>query len=341
MVTPALCPWSDRGPSASLPFVMSLLAVLAGVACSGVGVSGDPFSSAGGGVGGSPGAAAGSDALGSVPASGGCSPDAPFGAPTRVPGLPDGAVRLRLSPDERVGYFARWSSTTNYDILVATRGSLGDAFGPAESLSFNGSAWDFSPTVTSDGSVLYFESSRSGLWKIYQSRWDPAAETFGPVELTPEASDPTGTHHDGGPYVIPSGDALYFHTTRLGDRSLIAEARLTGAASGGVRLTPPRVNYPQSFPVVSPDERVMYVAAFVGPDPDYAQTDIWVYTRASTSAAFGFFRMMDELNTPANEIPSFISEDGCRLYFDRNTGVPFGWGRPDDSVYIAERLPTQ
>jgi len=269
-----------------------------------------------------------------------CSHEEPFGPLTGVPGLPPGAVRLRMSPDERVGYYAAPSPTARYDLFVATRDTRRGTFGEGEPLAFNDAAWDFSPTLPGDGGILYLESNRSGSWKIYQSEWDPQAAAFGPIAIAAGLSNVETTYNDGGPYVTADGAAIYFHTTRLG-RQVLAVARRSGSSFGPVLLLDPGELGIGGTPIVSSDELSLYFAVEVGTEAAGRHIDIWSATRSSTSLAFADFREVTGVNTPANEVPSFISEDGCRLYFDRNTGSPFGWGRSDDAAYVAERQPQE
>ncbi|HKO89740.1 MAG TPA: hypothetical protein VJU61_01225 [Polyangiaceae bacterium] len=265
-----------------------------------------------------------------------CSHEAAFGAPAPVPGLPLRAVRLRTSPDERLGYYAWPSATFRYDLLVATRETRSSAFGEGESLAFNDAGWDFSPTLPNDNTVLYLESNRSGSWKLYQSEWDAEAQVFGPLAFPAGLSNSTATYNDGGPFISADGAVMYFHTNRLG-RQLLASARRSGDSFGPIYLIDSGAVLIGGFPAVSPDELTMYFAAEVGSEAEGKHEDIWSASRSSTSEAFTNFREVAGVNTPANEVPSFISADGCRLYFDRNTGFPFSWGRTDDTAYFAER----
>jgi hypothetical protein len=269
-----------------------------------------------------------------------CSEAEPFASPTRVPGRPNRAVRLRTSPDERVGYYALPTATSSYDLLVSTRDTARGAFGEGGSLPFNDAAWDFSPTLPSDGTIVYLESNRSGSWKLYQSEWDAEAEAFGPLAFPPGLSSATQTYSDGGPSVSPDGAAIYFHTNRQG-RQLLATARRNGADFGPVVLIDSGDVPNPGTPVVSSDELTLYFAVEAGTEAEGRHIDIWSASRSSTSQPFTGFREVSGVNTSANEVPSFISEDGCRLYFDRNTGFPFGWGRADDAAYFAERQPEE
>jgi hypothetical protein len=268
-----------------------------------------------------------------------CSSAAPFGTPQRVLGLPDGAVRLRLNPSETVGHYARFPTTGSLaDLEVTKRASRGDAFSTGISLNTNDSGWDFSPTLPGDGAIIYFESRGNNLsWRIHQSVWDPAQQAFGSVDLV-AGLGASGSHgSDGGPYTLPSGEALYFHSDRFGMNLMRAERIGTSFSHvTTVPITfPPGLIFTTACPVVAPDELTIY---FVAQD-SATRTDIWTATRATKADSFGEAAPVVEVNTDlGNEVPSFISADGCRLYFDRNSNVPFGWTPPGNS-FVAEREP--
>lgn len=64
--------------------------------------------------------------------------------------------------------------------------------------------------------------------------------------------------------------------------------------------------------------------------------DIWQVTRATTSESFASFEPMlvqGPNEGEYNDLASFISADGCRLYFDRN------FPAADTNSYVVERLP--
>jgi hypothetical protein len=63
--------------------------------------------------------------------------------------------------------------------------------------------------------------------------------------------------------------------------------------------------------------------------------DIWVASRKSDVEPFAFHTNVTELNTEAQEWPTWVSPDGCRLYFSRRPGE-----RGDNyDLYVAERVP--
>jgi hypothetical protein len=248
---------------------------------------------------------------------------------------------VRLNQDETVAYYARYHEVYLYQIESAMRANRHDAFSTFAFVGTNDDGWDLSPSVTGDGLVLYFESQRSGLgWRIHQSVWEASRRNFVGVDQVPGLRDETLPGSDGGPYTLPSGEALYFHSSRFESGQYIARASRAGTAFTGVEQVaiefatdPPQA---LTFPVVSPDELTLY---FTAHDLD-ERTDIWRATRTTTTEPFGKAAPVIELSTEEfNEVPSFVSEDGCRLYFDRDTSHPPGWNPGDHHGLVAHREP--
>ena len=61
--------------------------------------------------------------------------------------------------------------------------------------------------------------------------------------------------------------------------------------------------------------------------------DIWVARRTSMNDRFGDPATVGELDTSNDEVPSFLSADGCRLYFGSTR--PGGLG--DSDMYVAAK----
>ena len=69
--------------------------------------------------------------------------------------------------------------------------------------------------------------------------------------------------------------------------------------------------------IVSHDLRTLFFASSAGA-PDVSQDyDIWSSTRASATAAFGAPVRVPELSSSAEDYPSWLSPDGCRIYLTR------------------------
>ncbi len=261
-----------------------------------------------------------------------CSPDKPFGAPKRS-GLPNGCTRLRLNPDETVGYYGCRDSRS-YEVIVATRPDRTAPFGEGRVVlvDLDDSNY-YSPTVTADGLVLYFENDRPLSYsRLYRSVWDPKLGAFGPIELAPELSPENAKYDDYSPYVIPSGQAIYFHSSRVYPYEEIYRASLDGDSFS----EPERIILQGSrgHPVVSPDELTLYYTRNVTGGAHGA--DIWQVTRTTTSESFELFEpelVQGPNEGEYNELASFVSADGCRLYFDRN------FPGPDTNSFVVERVP--
>jgi hypothetical protein len=101
-------------------------------------------------------------------------------------------------------------------IHYTSRGSVNDAFAAptvVESLAAS-TGDDESPTVTKDGLVIVFESSRNGnhdLW--YATRADVTSK-FSTPSLVPMINHPNRS--DEGPFITADGCTLYFASDRGG-----------------------------------------------------------------------------------------------------------------------------
>ena len=73
-----------------------------------------------------------------------CSATASFAAPTRIPGLPEGAIGLRFSPDEKTATF-HVANQSPSQIYQATRATRLDAFGTPSPISLTIDQTDAGP----------------------------------------------------------------------------------------------------------------------------------------------------------------------------------------------------
>jgi hypothetical protein len=238
-------------------------------------------------------------------------------------------VTPRLTRNELTLYFATdRMSPGSVQIWQAGRVEVGAAFcytvGILPFSWWNGGLGSpsLSPTVTGDGLggalTMYLESTRTGRSEIYL--------TTSPY-LTGLWSDPQVYFDEsGGPYVMPSGRVLYFHSSRFGNTDIFRVSTDTFAPVGGINSP-----YDDLRPVVTEDELTIYFASS-RPDPDArGGWDIWVATRGSAEADFGTPSVVRELSTEQSESPGWISPDGCRLYFDR------GGSTTISRIYVAQK----
>ncbi|MGC4093580.1 MAG: hypothetical protein QM756_37915 [Polyangiaceae bacterium] len=134
----------------------------------------------------------------------------------------------------------------------------------------------------------------------------------------------------GGPYMLPDGSAMYFHGVALDNSDLYRAERGPNGFTAASLVDGANSAVGEAFPVVTADELTIY---FLSDRPaGVGAYDIWVASRSSTSDPFSNATPLDALNTPETEMPSWVSPDGCRLYFDR--GGSF-W--QDNQILVAER----
>jgi hypothetical protein len=261
-----------------------------------------------------------------------CLASTPFGEPVRLPGV---ANHPGLSPDERFIYFGATRERDGYyDILTAARASPAEAFAAPAPVLSEAHPFDlYDPSVTADGLTLFMEGSAIN-FEIYTATRAAVGARFDAVQLL-EGLAPAGAASNAGqgsPCVLPSGDVLYFHT-ELPDRSLEVVRSVRG---GDGRFTPAvplggSINTPawDGTPAVTPDELTLFFSSSREDGSAKGRLDIWLATRSSADAPFDAPVNVAELNTPMNEVPSWISPDACRLYFQRDEGL--------QAIYVAER----
>jgi hypothetical protein len=274
-----------------------------------------------------------------------CDPSQRFGPPTLVPGLDPASdpnaqkgndTSARLSRDELTIFFASDRGTMNgeFELFVATRPTVTDAFrAPTPIAELAATVGETqSPTLTPDGLTMFFESSRTGDFQIFQTSRD----TLGSPFQRPQTVDTIDRDNDGGaanqvgaPYVVPGG-ALYFHELVS---SLLHVFR---ADSQGIRdLSGDLRGAEDAQPLVSDDELTMFFAS-TRSDPDGGAQggfDVWIRTRTSVDDDFGSPSVVQEVSTARTDGPTWLSPDGCRLFLQRSDG-----GLPA-RIFVAQKPP--
>lgn len=246
-----------------------------------------------------------------------CDPTAQFGRPSAVASLntPANEEQAALSPDELTVHFSRDGGAASYDIYEAKRSSKTASFGNAIAvMGVNTPGEDREPRVTADGLALFATSKAGGgPFRVTWSKRDNTSVAFGALQAVPVIN---GTTNDSDPFISPDGRVLYFSSDRGGTYALYRSTQ-----TGGVFSTPELVNgvkldtvYMELTPVVSEDELTLY---FGSSRPGKGSIDMYQAGRAAVQDAFGEPIALSELNTLDPELPSWISADGCELYFTR------------------------
>ncbi|HWL84415.1 MAG TPA: hypothetical protein VNO21_01365 [Polyangiaceae bacterium] len=221
---------------------------------------------------------------------------------------------LWLLPGELTAFLSsdRDGGLGSYDLYYATRGSTTDLFNTPIPVagSVNTTRSERRP-ASPDGSTLYFTLDVRSI--VFATRNDSTAEFDAPAAV--------GGVNDAGsntaPFLTPDGKTLYFSSTRAGDSGTdIYRATSNGSNSfGAVTLLGSDLNTTAddgSF-IMTPDGLTIFFSSkrAGGKGLD----DIWTAHRSIVGSTFTDRRNVAELNTVRYDSPSWVSPDGCRLYF--------------------------
>lgn len=246
------------------------------------------------------------DASASAP----CNLAKPFGTPVKVAGL-DAITLFRggsLSADELTVFWIN-----GYNVWMASRLALDQPFGTA-SVATTTPFPSYWPKLSPDGLSLYWhadDSSGSPPADLYVSHRAVLGGTFS--SGAPLMGGASKTRGDGTP--SPVANALYFESSGNAIQTGYYRAPFVGSGIGTPVLLPGLYSNGEDGGIVSLDELAYYIAS-----PRSGTLDVWVATRPSAGVPFGAPVRIDEVSTSgASEWPTFISADGCRLYFERET----------------------
>jgi len=199
-------------------------------------------------------------------------------ADEKDPGVGAGAMTV---------FFARAKTHSNADIYFTSKTANGWT-NPKALLDINTDADERGPALSSDGNSLYFYSDRAGGFGGYDL-WVARRGDSGwrePVNLGEEVNS---AYNDYGPSITPDGSRIYFSSNR-------PKPGATDAPSDDAWLTEIKA--------------------------DYENRDYDLYSSAIDANQYGPARVVEQLNTQANEGSPAISPAGDFLYFtsDRSGG---------------------
>lgn len=244
-----------------------------------------------------------------------------------------------VSRDGKTFYMAsnRPGGLGGIDIWVSRRASVDDPWGPLANVGapVNSKANDFCPTISRDGHLFYFVSSRAGGCggdDIYTTRLRPGG--WDPVEnLGCEVNSPA---NEASPFPLPeraAGPVLYFSSTRSGGGDLfrsVSHGGVFGPAEGLAGVNSPTANDGQ--PNLRRDGLELF---FFSTRPGgLGMQDLYSATRASVHEPWSTPVNLGPLvNSPAPDTRPSLSWDGTTLYF--GSGRPGGEG--DSDLYVTTR----
>jgi predicted small secreted protein len=270
----------------------------------------------------------------------GCDPQKPFGAPVAVAELNSAADDRTavLSADELTVFFAsrRPGGAGGSDIYTATRGSRTAAWGTPTLLpGVNTVNNESRPVFTADGLTMYAETGVGADRTLSKATRPNTQSAFGALQLEAALNDVQ--FFDMEPTVLPDGSAIYF--VRDEGSVDLYRARRTGTTWMAPVLAPgPDLNssdYNEEYPLISADDLTLYFASNRAAGGTNG-LDIYVVTRTSAAMEFGSFVLISELKTNDDEVPSWISSDGCEIWFSRGPQVTPSLPTNHD-LYVARR----
>jgi hypothetical protein len=276
-----------------------------------------------------------------------------------VPGLEALAVSsARFSSDEQFVYYSRLEGCaleSCVDLYFAKRTPEGvfKEVGPINEVNANTTS-EYWPTLTANGKLLYFESSRSidkvdgsyvpDLARIWRAIKNDSTGEYPPGEVQIPILFRVSSGSETSPYVQPDGLSVYFSSTARGDGGTnfdIWVAELDPSFGIG---NPKAIRYINNIntpsaelhPVATKDDLSLYFAR-EGSDGGTTIRDIYVSKRrdADASTPFELDTPVTELNTAYEDFPSWISDDQCRIYFTSDR--PAADAGPGAHLWMASR----
>ena len=241
-----------------------------------------------------------------------------FGAPVLVSGITTsggdgGAVdhfHATLTADETQIVFSAGLPASLY---LAERPSSSGAFGAPIALTSLNTGWEErGASLSGDGLTLYYDEdlTGSGTTHVYSATRAAASDTTFAAGQPLTAANGTGAAQlDPSP--TPDGQVLYFVGGTGPFQDHIYRALASNAFGSPSEVSELATATGEGSAVPTADDQGLYYAKFVGG----ANFDIWLATRPTPSGAYTNMAAVAGINSNGNDQPSWVSPDGCRIYF--------------------------
>jgi hypothetical protein len=258
-----------------------------------------------------------------------CDPTKPFGAATALPAnINTGAFEDggSLTADELTIVFMRATDQTHAQLMIATRASIDVAFSDPTPVAAAGTADNWPPWISSDGLTLYWSLLGSTM-DIFMSQRGAATAGFTNKQSSPWTN---GNYDEFRPSITADGNEMFFLSEK-GSNVLRAFHSLKsgGSFQAPTEVTELNADGEGSSIAISNDGLTVYFGS-TRTGSTNGTSDIWTARRDTRTASFANVTRVSELSTDGEELPSYISTDGCRLYFGTNRT---GGG----DIYVAAR----
>jgi len=188
----------------------------------------------------------------------------------------------------------------------------------------NTSGSDLGPSLSADGLTLYYASQvappNSDVFQSVRASLDEEFSIGAVVENVNSTDD------DGGGSPSFDGNTLYLITQSVGGYDLFRSIKNLGGsfdlASTVAELNSP--NFELKAVPTADDLGVFIGSSRSGSNGD--SVDIWFASRANTAQPFGPLENLSTLNTSGEDVPLWVSADGCVLLLTRpNVGEREIW----------------
>jgi hypothetical protein len=254
-------------------------------------------------------------------------------------GGPNQPLRLVLSADELTAYFSverrnDAGSPQDQATFTATRATLQAPFVSIGLVpGINGGPFTGDPSLSRSGLNLYLSTQASGHLDVaLASRPNDSAAFIAPNDLlTAKLNQPASD--EAVPTISSDELEIFFATNREAGEFQIYRATRANAGSPFEAPTPVtelNSTTEEVSTALSSDGLIIYWSSRRTDGGAKGQRDMWTAKRPSIGAPFGVPKNVAELNTAADDFPSYLSADQCRLYFTSGT-------YPKWKFYVASR----
>ncbi|HXJ23937.1 MAG TPA: hypothetical protein VMT03_27335 [Polyangia bacterium] len=231
-------------------------------------------------------------------------------------------------------YFTTERVSGNGDVWFAARASAAEPFGaPAPVSAVNGSSFETSSAISTDGLTLWFGSDRDGgtgavdVWVSQRGTrggdWSTPVNVVALNSASDDIPRPPGQHG----LVMPMASSRPAGTNPNGNYQTYLAAR---PGDGSPFTTPapiPELDNPDRSTVdgfLTDDGLTLFFSATPNAgaalDGGAGNADLYVAWRQGTSDHFSFTQPLDDLNTPGDERDPWLTPDGKTLYFTSDRG---------------------
>lgn len=249
-----------------------------------------------------------------------------------------------FTPDGQRFYFTKRTIWPYFSAICVSHLEQGRWSEP-EVAPFSGQYPDATPSISPDGSRLYFASRRpvSGTPSRFYSIWVAERNAFGdgwsePQRLPDAINGSEGAiapiqTRDGSLYFVSGEAAHVVFAKRLGDGWSAPAIAGDSNATGTVELS--------AF--VDPDQRFMIVAVIGRDDALHSAEGVYpradLYARTRVGDGWSPLRHLDApINIAADDLSPFVSPDGKYLYFTSERGTFTEHGEAFDYAKLESAL---